>query len=97
MTILGLAFAIIVGIIFSDESWVSFIWPGVIFGVSSTASVRKRHFPSLLIFSGGILGLLQTIRWPDAGWLSIAAGLLVVVGLLLWFLGSHRGSGASAG
>lgn len=97
MMVMGLAFAIIVGIIFSDEAWSRFIGPGVIFGLSSTASIRKRHLTSLVIFAGGILWLLQIIRWSDVGWLPIAAGALVVVGLLLWFLGSHRGSGNTGG
>lgn len=97
MMVLGLAFAIIIGLIFSDEAWSRFIGPGVVFGLSSTASIRKRHLTSLVIFAGGVLWLLQIIRWSDVGWLPIVAGALVVVGLLLWFLGSHRGSGASAG
>lgn len=97
MMVMGLAFAIIVGIIFSDEAWSRFIGPGVVFGLSSTASLRKRHLTSLVIFAGGILWLLQIIRWSDVGWLPIAAGALVVVGLLLWFLGSHRRSGNTGG
>jgi hypothetical protein len=97
MMVLGLAFAIILGIIFSDEAWSRFIGPGVLFGLSSTASIRKRHLTSLVIFAGGILWLLQIIRWDDVGWLPIAAGALVVVGLLLWFFGSHRGSGNTGG
>ncbi len=97
MMVLGLAFAIIIGLIFSDEAWSRFIGSGVVFGLSSTASIRKRHLTSLVIFAGGILWLLQIIRWDDVGWLPIAAGALVVVGLLLWFFGSHRGSGNTAG
>ena len=97
MMVLGLAFAIIIGLIFSDEAWSRFIGPGVVFGLSSTASIRKRHLTSLVIFAGGILWLLQIIRWDDVGWLPVAAGALVVVGLLLWFLGSHRGSGNTGG
>ncbi len=97
MMVLGLAFAIIVGIIFSDEAWGSFVMPGVVFGLSSTASLRKRHLTSLVIFAGGILWLLQIINWPHVGWLPIAAGALVVAGLLLWFFGSHRGSGNTGG
>lgn len=90
MMIMGLAFAIIVGLIFSDEAWSRFIGPGVVFGLSSTASVRKRHLTSVMVSIGGILWLLQIISWPDVGWLPIAAGLFVVVGLLLCFVGSHR-------
>lgn len=93
--VMGLAFAIFIGIIFTDESWTRFIGPGVIFGLSSTASIRKRHLTSIVIFAGGVLWLVQIISWPDVGWLPITAGLLVVAGLLLWFLGSHRRSGAS--
>ena len=94
--LMGLAFAIFIGIIFSDEAWTRFIGPGVVFGLSSTASIRKRHLTSIVIFSGGVLWLLQIISWPDVGWLPIAGGALVVLGLLLWFFGSHRRSGASA-
>ena len=97
MMVLGLAFAIIIGVIFSDEAWSRFIGPGVVFGLSSTASVRKRHLTSIVIFAGGVLWLLQLISWPDVGWLEHAARLFVVAGLLLWFFGSHRGSRASAG
>lgn len=95
--VMGMAFAIIVGIIFSDESWSRFIGPGVIFGLSSAASIRKRHLTSVVIFAGGILWLLQIISWPDIAWMPFAGGALVVLGLLLWFFGGHRGSGASAG
>ncbi len=94
--VMGLAFAIFIGIIFSDESWMRFIGPGVIFGLSSTASIRKRHLTSIVIFAGGLLGLLQIISWPDVGWLPFAGAALVILGLLLWFFGSHRGSGGSA-
>ena len=97
MTILGLAFAISIGLIFSDLSWTRFIGPGLIFGLSSTASVRNRHLTSVLIFAGGALWIFQMIRWSDAGWLSIVAGLLVLVGLLMWWLGSHRRSAPSTG
>ncbi len=95
--VMGIAFAIFIGIIFSDESSGRFIGPGVIFGLSSTASIRRRHLTSIVIFAGGLLGLLQIISWPDVGWLPFAGGALVVVGLLMWFFGSHRRSGESAG
>ena len=88
--VMGLAFAIFIGIIFSDEAWTRFIGPGVVFGLSSTASLRKRHLASIVISAGGLLWLLQIISWPDVGWLPIAAGLFVAVGLLLWLLGSRR-------
>ena len=88
--VMGLAFAIFIGIIFSDESWGRFIGPGVIFGLSSTASIRKRHLTSIVIFAGGVLSLLQIVSWPDAAWLPFAGSAIVVIGLLMWFFGSHR-------
>ena len=96
MIAMGMVFALAIGAIFTDEPLSRFIGIGLIFGLSSVASVRKRHFPSLLIFAGGILWFPNVAVWDSAGWMPFLGGALVVAGLIVWFLGSHRGSGAAA-
>ena len=97
MMVLGMVFALALGYFFSDELLTRFVSIGLIFGLSSVASVRKRHLASLMVFVGGLLWFLQMVVWDDMTWLSFVGWALVVAGLIVWALFSHHGgSGASS-
>ena len=96
MMVLGMVFALALGWIFSDEPLTRFVSIGLIFGLSSIASVRKRHLASLMVFAGGLLWFLQIIVWDDIGWLSFVGWALVVAGLIVWALFSHSRGGGDA-
>ncbi len=95
MMVLGMVFAQALGWIFSDEPWSRFVSIGLVFGLSSIASVRKRHLASLLIFGGGILWFLQIVRLDSAGWIAFVGWALVVAGLIVWVFFSHGRVAAS--
>ena len=95
MFVLGLAIAQIVGLIFSDEPWRSFIVPGVLMGIGSIASVQKHHVTSLMLSLSAALLLMRTIAWDTWTWLWIPVATLTVIALAWWFF--HHGPKAPTG
>ncbi len=96
MMVLGMVFALGLGYFFSDEPLTRFVSIGLVFGLSSVASVRKRHLASLMVFVGGLIWFLQMVVWDDMTWLSLVGWALVVAGLIVWALFSHRGGDDAA-
>ena len=96
MLVLGMALAIALGLIFTDEPVTRFISIGLVFGLSSIASIRKRHVASLMVFAGGLLWFLQIAFWTDMVLVSLLGWALVLGGLITWAVGGrHRRSATS--
>ena len=92
-----MSFAIMVGMLLSDEPWSRFIGIGVLMSLSGMASVRKRHIPSVLILLAAVTGFLMIVVLKESPWplLLVMYGLLTV-GLVIWVRSRVSSSGAGS-
>ena len=96
MFVLGLVVAQVVGFIFADEPWSSFIVPGILMGVGSVASLQKQHVPSILLSLSAAMLLMRMIAWETWTWAWIPAAAFAVIALAWWgFHGFHAAQGGA--
>ena len=97
MFVLGLVIAQVVGFIFADDPWSSFIIPGILMGVGSIASLQKQHVPSILLSLAAATLLMRIIAWESWTWAWIPAAALAVLALAWWYFhGVKAPSGEAA-
>ena len=96
MFVLGLVVAQVVGVIFTDEPWSTFIVPGIFMGVGSIASLQKQHVPSILLSLSAAMLLMRIIAWETWTWVWIPVVVFAVIALAWWgFHARHAQAGGA--